>query len=30
MSNTNLGLIGGSHSSLAEEISVKLTDAKQH
>lgn len=30
MNKTNLGFIGGNHSLLVEEISVKLTNAKEH
>lgn len=30
MNNTNFGLVAGNHSLLGDEVSVKLTDAKQH
>lgn len=30
MNGANFGLIAGNHSSLMSEISVKLTDVKQH
>lgn len=30
MNKTNLGFIGGNHSLLVEEISGKLTSAKEH